>query len=84
MTPREQLMRKIQQLDFALVDAGLYLNGHTGDQAALNFFKQHQKEYQQAVQEYTSKYGPISFKTGMYNDRWTWMDGPWPWEGADN
>ena len=84
MTAREQMMRKIQQLDFAMVDSAMYLDSHTKDQAALNYFKQQQKEYQQAVQEYTTKYGPLSFKTGVYNDRWTWMDGPWPWEGADN
>ena len=84
MTPREMMMRKIQQLDFSLVDAGMYLNGHPKDPAALSYFKQQQKEFQQAIQDYTNKYGPITFKAGMYNDRWTWIDGPWPWEGADN
>ena len=84
MTPREMMMRKIQQLDFSLVDAGMYLNGHPKDPAALSYFKQQQKDYQQAILDYTNKYGPITFKTGMYNDRWTWIDGPWPWEGADN
>lgn len=84
MTPREQLMRKIQQLDFTLVDAGLYLNSHPKDQNALHFFKHQQKEYQKAVQEYTAKYGPLCFKDGMYQDSWTWIDGPWPWEGVDH
>ena len=84
MTPREQLLRRIQQLDFTLVDAGLYLDGHPKDAAALKYFKQQQKDYQQAIQEYTSQFGPLMFKDGMYNDRWTWVDSPWPWEGADN
>ena len=84
MTPREQLMRKIQQLDFTLVDVGMYLSGHPKDQAALQFFKRQQQAYQKAVQDYTAKYGPLTFKDGMYDDRWTWIEGPWPWEGADH
>jgi spore coat protein JB len=40
-----------------------------------------QKKYHdEAVMEYTKKYGPLTAQNCMYENRWTWVDGPWPWE----
>ena len=35
--------------------------------------------------EYQNKYGPL-FAEGVVGDRWTWVDGAWPWQidGEDN
>ena len=29
--------------------------------------------------EYQNKYGPL-FAEGVVGDRWTWVDGAWPWQ----
>lgn len=84
MNERETLLRRVQQLDFALVDAGLFLDGAPGSQQALDFFRKQQDEYRKAVQEYESRFGPLQMKTGAHTNGWRWIEEPWPWEGVDN
>ena len=55
-----------------------------GDNAdALAYFKTQQALYQAAVDAYTQKYSPLQYKNGKYDNMWSWVNDPWPWEGAD-
>ncbi len=83
MTERQKLMRDVQMYDFSLLEAAEYLDGHPNDPNALAYFKTQQQRYQMAVDAYTARFGPLQFKTGDYNNTWTWMSDPWPWEGAE-
>ena len=80
MDERQMLLRKIQVNGFAMGEALLFLDTHPDDQMALDYFKMRQKQQQNYMMEYTKKYGPLTAETGMYENRWTWVDGPWPWE----
>lgn len=80
MGDREMMYRKVQMYGFAMAEAMLFLDTHPDDQKALAYFKMHQKLSDEAVKEYSKKYGPMTAETGMYDTRWTWVDGPWPWE----
>lgn len=76
-------MTELQAMAFAIQELALYLDTHREDQEALELYRTYQQMYQQAVQEYTRKCGPLSHSTpteGPYQ----WLDDPWPWEYCRN
>ena len=84
MNERETLLNRVRMHDLALVDAGLFLDGHPHSSDALSYFRRQQAAYKQAVQNYEAKYGPLMFKNGDFTNGWSWVNDPWQWEGADN
>lgn len=80
---RQQLMLKIQQTGFALVDTGLFLDSHPECQAALKFFAENQRMYDEYVAEYERNYGPLTPAGADTSRGWKWTQGPWPWELED-
>lgn len=79
MTGRTALMRKIQELSFAKVETELYLDTHPECQRALEYYRDIVRALDQAMTEYQNKYGPI-YTEGVMGDRWTWVEGAWPWQ----
>ena len=77
---KERLLCKIQAYDFALLDVGEFLNTHPNNRGALNYYRRYQKLYNQAVSDYTARFGPLTVKSVQSCDRWTWIDGAWPWQ----
>lgn len=77
---RNELMRRVQMLSFVLVDAGLYLDTHPTDKAALNFFNKYNALYMSARAEYEKSYGPLSMTGTNDTNNWSWIDEPWPWQ----
>lgn len=77
---RNDLMRRVQMLSFVLVDAGLYLDTHPTDKAALNFFNKYNALYMSARAEYEKSYGPLSIAGTNDTNSWSWIDEPWPWQ----
>ena len=77
---REQLMLKIQQLGFAKAETELFLDTHPTCKSALDHFHRIMRELNMAVTEYENKYGALT-SSGVTNaDRWTWVEGAWPWQ----
>ena len=82
---REAKLRAIQELSFSLADTRLYLDTHPNDRRAIAFFKKNAEKLDAAVKEFTSQYGPIDQNYIISNDRWNWVDMPWPWqEGVED
>ena len=81
---RSALLRKVQQHYFAMLETGLYLDGHPYCQKALAYFEQQRKVYEQYMSEYEAKYGALTFNAGANGDCWNWIQGPWPWECEAN
>ncbi len=81
MTEREHATCNVQQHQFAVIDAALFLDTHPDNAAALNYFQHMQELCRQAEQEYETHFGPLTHSYS-FGDRWNWVDGPWPWEGA--
>ncbi|MHC1723964.1 MAG: spore coat protein CotJB [Aminipila sp.] len=77
---RNELMRRVQMLSFVLVDAGLYLDTHPTDKAALNFFNKYNALYMSARAEYEKSYGPLNIAGTNDTNSWSWIDEPWPWQ----
>ena len=45
--------------------------------------QQAQQAYHQAVAEYESQYGPLTFDQAECTGCWQWIASPWPWEMED-
>lgn len=80
MNERARLMRKIKEYDFALKELNLYLDTHPNCRRALALFKKYKELRRKSVDEYTAKFGPITPDQSNNDQRWTWIDDPWPWE----
>lgn len=76
---RENLLRKIQALSFAKVETELYLDVYPEAAQALSYYRNILSQLDEAMTEYQNKYGPL-FAEGVVGDRWTWVEGKWPWQ----
>ena len=76
---REELMREIHALSFAMTEAQLFLDTHPECRDALMYFKDLGGKLDVLMTEYQNKYGPL-FADMTVGDKWTWVDGPWPWQ----
>ena len=80
MNPQKELFNKIQVLEFTIYDTGLYLDTHPTDQEALSYYHKNREMLNAAVDEYTSRYGPLTMDSVFSKNKWTWIEKPWPWE----
>lgn len=78
-----RLLKNIDILDFTLTDLREYLDTHTTDQDAMRSYQHYHRLLQQAISDYTMKYGPIckSHINGNMS-QWKWATQPMPWEGG--
>ena len=76
---KNALLKKIQALSFAKVETELFLDTHPDCTTALNYYKDILEELDELMTEYQNKYGPL-FAEGVVGDRWSWVDGKWPWQ----
>jgi spore coat protein JB len=79
---REKLFDFITATSFVLDDLRIFLDTHPTDSAALGYWHEVEKVRNEAVKEYTRCYGPISMYDVDVENKWTWGDEPWPWEGG--
>ena len=77
---REDMLMQLQELKFAMIELGLYLDLHDNDRNALNLFNEYQKKEKELCKMFENKYGPLTFDSMEYKNTWTWEHGPWPWE----
>lgn len=78
---REQLLEWIGLTKFACVDANLYLDTHPDDAEAIRYFKEHNRLYLEAMNEYARVYGPLTISHAQHcGTWWDWVDQPWPWQ----
>lgn len=82
MNEQQKMMEAVYTNGFALDEARLFLDTHPESAEALEFYRQKSRIYQQALDLYEAKYGPIRPENGVQNGRWAWAEAPWPWEGG--
>lgn len=75
---REKMIMKIRELDFAIVELGLYLDTHPEDQRALCMHREYCKMVKDLKDKYQKVYGPLSIYYPC--NKWRWLEEPWPWE----
>lgn len=79
---REDMLMKIKELNFAVVELGLYLDTHPEDQRALCLHRKYAKELKDLKDKYQKVYGPLTIYFPC--NKWRWLEEPWPWEGGIN
>lgn len=81
MTEKQQALQDIRRRQFALIDAGMYLNSHPDDQNALQYYRTMRRQKEQADAAYQKHFGALTLSQAGQGERWDWIDDPWPWEG---
>lgn len=78
---RKEMMRKIQELEFATIDLNLYLDNHPTNQKALMDYNTLTRDLINLKRMYEMKYGPLTnFGYAPSQYPWQWINDPWPWE----
>ena len=80
---KKSLMKIITQASFALDDTRLFLDTHPNCKEAIEYYNKAQAVRAEAWNEYTGKFGPLSFYEVSDENYWEWNQGPMPWEGGD-
>ncbi len=75
---REEMIAKIKELDFAIIELALYLDTHPDDEKALCLHRRYSKELKELKDKYQKVYGPLSIYFPC--NKWRWLEEPWPWE----
>lgn len=57
---RAMLLRHVQMHGFAMIEAGLYLDGHPDCRRALEYFRRQRELYMKYAAEYEAAYGPLT------------------------
>lgn len=81
MNAKAQLLRKIREYDFAIVETALFLDTHPNCKKALHYYHKVNAEKTKLVAEYESRFGPLTVCGNENKTKWDWITGPWPWEG---
>ena len=77
---KQRLMEEIKDYDFTVVELALYLDTHPTDQKALDIYSAVSEKLESLKEKYEHNYGPLTICGVKSGERWTWVDGPWPWE----
>lgn len=83
-TLSETHLHELQSLAFALTELGEYLDTHADDMEAFALFRSYAELYQKGREKYEKMHGPLTQKGSANNDRYSWLNDPWPWEFAAN
>lgn len=78
---REEMIQEIKELNFAVIELGLYLNTHNNDRRALCLHREYCKRLKDLKDKYQKVYGPLSIYYPC--NKWRWLEEPWPWEGGN-
>ena len=73
-------LNRLQALNFAISELGLYLDTHSQDTEALELFNQYTNLYADALQKYEQEHGSTTQMGAGMSGRYTWTEGPWPWD----
>lgn len=79
-----QILQVLDQASFAVDDVLLYLDTHPNDTEALAYYQYVKSLRDQVMNAYTDQYGPLMKDQERSTTSWTWVNGPWPWEGGRN
>ncbi len=78
---RAEMLRKIREYNFAIIELALYLDTHPEDQKALCLHREYAKCFKDLTDKYQKVYGPLTINFPC--NKWRWLEEPWPWERSD-
>ena len=81
MNKKEQMLKDIGIVDFTLVELMLYLDTHSSDRKAMEYFKHYSKVKLQLEAEFSKMFFPLKKELADCDKEWSWGMAPLPWEG---
>ncbi len=81
--PREESLKRVQQLAFMTDDLRLFLDTHPCSEEALAALKRYIMLEAAAKRSYEENYGSLTLEAVAQKDNYDWACGPWPWERED-
>ena len=75
---REEMIMKIKEYNFAVIELALYLDTHPEDEKALCLHREYTKKLKDLKDKYQKVYGPLTIYFPC--NKWRWLEEPWPWE----
>ena len=78
---REEMMKQIKSLNFAVVDISEYLDTHPSDKKALCLHREYTNKLKDIKDKYQKIFGPLDIYYPC--NKWRWLENPWPWERSD-
>lgn len=79
MKSREQLLKEIGMHSFAAFEIALFSDNHPNETMAIKDREKHLSEAKKSMEEYEARYGALNMNDIPAQNRWTWIDDPWPW-----
>ena len=82
MNDKCRLTRQIHALDFSIKEMELYLDVHPHNRKALNLISGLRRKRAALVEAYEQHFGRyiVTSHDAKNEDKWEWIDSPWPWE----
>ena len=79
---QNEMLRRIQEVDFAIIDLNLFLDTHPHCTEALNLFTELTATSKSLKHDYQTKYGPLYATKTSDKTPFEWVDKcyKWPWE----
>lgn len=71
---REEMIMRIRELDFAIVELGLYLDTQPEDQRALCLHREYTRQLKELKDKYQKVYGPLTIYYPC--NKWRWLEEP--------
>lgn len=78
---RNEMMKQIKCLNFAVVDISEYLDTHPDDRKAICLHSEYCNRLKEIKDKYQKIFGPLDIYYPC--NKWRWLEEPWPWEGSD-
>lgn len=75
-----EVMQKLRQIDFCLVETVLYLDAYPDHPQALEYYHKLVEERQSLMEQYELTCGPLTIYGNKSRNSWEWVKTPWPWE----
>lgn len=75
---REDMIMRIKEYNFSIIELGLYLDTHPDDEKALCLHREYCKKLKDLKDKYQKIYGPLTIYYPC--NKWRWLEQPWPWE----
>lgn len=74
---------QLRALEFVVLELGLYLDTHPDDKEAFWIFQKYAALAEKARTAYVDQSGPLTMADAAKGSRYSWIDGPWPWQYQD-
>ena len=76
---------RLKKIDFSIIDTVLYLDAYPNCKKALSYYHKLKAEREAVVEALSKSCNmPVTSFENSSEDKWHWIESPWPWEHADN